>query len=141
ANYLEDARDGGRAYGDVRYLRLGNSPQHLALHDKLAAVTESEAALTFASGMAAISPTLLALLSAGDHLLIQDGVYGGTRTLLDDLARLGVRWTAIDAARPDTWSAALTPTTRAVYVEAISNPLMQVAALDEAAAFARANGL
>ena len=138
ANYLQaDAAD----YGDVRYLRLSNSPQQRALGNKLAAVEGAEAALALSSGMAAISSALLSVLSSGDHLLVQRNVYGGTATLLADLQRLGISSTVIDATDPSGWAAALRPETRAVYVEAISNPLLEVAALDEVVRFCAQHAL
>ncbi len=139
ANYLQDD---AQTYAGVRYLRLSNSPQHLALHAKLASIEESEAALSFASGMAAISTALLALLVPGDHVLVQASTYGGTATLLgEDLRSLGISHTEVDAARPETWPAALRPTTRVFYVEGISNPLMEVPDLPAVRDFARAHGL
>src|ERR1700756_150536 len=65
-------------YHDVRYIRLNNTPNHQLLHQKLAAIEGGEAALVTASGMAAITTSLLTLLGAGDHLLAQDCLYGGT---------------------------------------------------------------
>jgi cystathionine beta-lyase/cystathionine gamma-synthase len=129
-------------YHDVRYLRLNNTPNHVVLHDKLAALEGSQAALVAGSGMAAISATLLGVLSADDHLLAHDSLYGGTQSFLaHDLAALGIRCSFVDARRPDTWLEHLTDKTRAFYVEAITNPLMQVAALDDVARFARRHGL
>ena len=88
-------------YDDVRYLRLNNSPNHVALHDKLAAIEGAQAALVASSGMAAISTTLLSLLRPGDHLLAQRTLYGGTHDLVTELlARLGVAHTFIDAEDP-----------------------------------------
>ncbi|MGH9784549.1 MAG: PLP-dependent transferase, partial [Terriglobia bacterium] len=69
-------------YHDLKYIRLNNTPNHVALHEKLAALENAEAALVAASGMAAISTALLTVLSAGDHLLAQDCLYGGTHDLL-----------------------------------------------------------
>src|SRR3954463_13692269 len=71
-----------RGYHDIRYARLSNTPSHDALHGKLAALEEAEAALATASGMAAVSATLLSVLRAGDHVLAQEGVYGGTHDLM-----------------------------------------------------------
>ncbi|MBX2799561.1 MAG: aminotransferase class I/II-fold pyridoxal phosphate-dependent enzyme [Myxococcales bacterium] len=138
ANYLQ--QDAER-YDGVRYLRLANSPQQLALCRKLAAIEQAEDALALASGMAAISTALLSVLKAGDHLLVQRNLYGGTATLLDDLARLGITSTPIDASDPSSWAAAATDHTRAIYVEAISNPLLQVPALQDVVDFAEARGL
>src|SRR4249919_1226600 len=59
-------------YHDVKYVRLSNTPNHAALHAKLAALENAEAALVMASGMAAVSTALLTVLRAGDHLLAQN---------------------------------------------------------------------
>src|SRR5215472_3683480 len=73
---------GEESYHDVRYLRINNTPSQLALHAKLAALEGAAAALVTASGMAAITTTLLTVLSPGDHLLAQRCLYGGTHDLL-----------------------------------------------------------
>ena len=91
-------------YHDLRYIRLNNTPNHVVLHRKLAAIEGAEAALVTGSGMAAISTTLLTLLSAGDHMLAQDCLYGGTHDLLTaELPRLGIAIDFIDAADPKSW--------------------------------------
>src|SRR5438034_7018006 len=69
-------------YHALKYIRLNNTPNHVALHQKLAALENAEAALVTASGMAAISTTLLTVLSEGGHLLVQDCLYGGTHDLI-----------------------------------------------------------
>jgi cystathionine beta-lyase/cystathionine gamma-synthase len=133
---------GEGSYHDVRYLRTNNTPSQLALHAKLAALENSQAALVTASGMAAISTTLLTVLSAGDHLLAQSCLYGGTHDLLTrDFAQFGLAVDFIDADRPDSWPAKLRPKTRAIYVEAMTNPLLEVADLNAVVEFARARGL
>jgi cystathionine beta-lyase/cystathionine gamma-synthase len=132
----------GEGYHDVGYLRLSNSPNHEVLARRIAALEESESALVTGSGMAAISGTLLSLLSAGDHLLVQDCLYGGTSGLLNnDLRRLGITYDVIDPQAPDTWPAQVRPDTRVIYVETLTNPLIQMADLESVAAFARAHGL
>lgn len=133
----------GRA-GDheVRYARLSNTPNHEALGAKLAALEGTEAGLVTASGMAAISATLLSLVRAGDHVIAHESLYGGTLGLLtQDFAELGVAVTFVDANRPETFAGALRPNTRAFYVEAITNPLLHVVDFDAVVAFARAHGL
>jgi len=130
------------SYHDLRYLRTNNTPSQLALHGKIAALESAEAALVSASGMAAISTTLLALLSSGDHLLAQSCLYGGTHDLITgELPKLGIGADFIDAQRPDSWAALLRPTTRAIYVEAMTNPLLEVADLEAVVRFARARRL
>jgi cystathionine beta-lyase/cystathionine gamma-synthase len=129
-------------YHDLRYIRLNNTPNHVALHRKLAAIESAEAALVTGSGMAAISTTLLTLLSAGDHMLAQDCLYGGTHDLLTaELPRLGIAIDFIDAADPQTWRNRVRANTRAIYVETISNPLMQVGDLAAVVKFAREHNL
>ncbi len=133
---------GERSYHDLRYIRLSNTPNHDVLHLKLAALENAEAALVTASGMAAISATLLTLLRSGDHLLAQDCLYGGTHDLLTaELPALGIKTDFIDADDPVSWRERVTPRTRAIYVETVSNPLMRVPDLKAAVEFAAANGL
>src|SRR5262252_6524998 len=109
---------GATDYHDLQYIRLNNTPNHAALHAKLSALEGTEQALVAASGMAAISSTLLSLLAAGDHVLAHDGLYGGTYDLLTkDLPRLGIACTFVDANRPETWASQVTPRTRVFYVE------------------------
>ncbi len=130
------------AYHDIPYLRLNNSPNHAVLQAKLAALENAEAGLVTASGMAAISASLLALLAAGDHLLAQDCLYGGTYDFIHcDLRALGIHCDFIDAGDPGSWRRHLRENTRAVYVEAMTNPLLQVGDLAAVPGFARENGL
>ena len=129
---------GEASYHDLKYIRLNNTPTHTALHAKLAAMENGEAALSAASGMAAISTTLLTVLSPGDHLLAQDCLYGGTLDLLNtELAALGIETTYIDADAPASWPALVRPNTRAIYVESLTNPLLQIADLEAVVQFAR----
>jgi cystathionine beta-lyase/cystathionine gamma-synthase len=133
---------GEASYHDVRYIRLNNTPNHLALQEKLAALENAEAALVTASGMAAISTTLFALLSAGDHLLVQDCLYGGTHDLLTkDFAAFGLSYDFVDPDDPVSWKRKLRPNTKAIYVETMSNPLLQVGDLQAVAYFAREHDL
>jgi cystathionine beta-lyase/cystathionine gamma-synthase len=132
----------GEVYHDVGYLRLSNSPNHKVLAARIAALEESEAALVTGSGMAAISCTLLSILSNGDHMLVQDCLYGGTTGLINhDLHRFGISTTVIDPQAPDTWKGRLQKNTRLIYVETLTNPLIQLADLESVVTFARDNGL
>ena len=131
--------DGG---DELRYIRYNNTPNHRVLNLKLAALEGAEAALVTGSGMAAISTALLTVLAPGDHLLAQAGLYGGTHSFVTRvLPELGVSVDFIDANDPSSWAASLRPTTRAIYVESISNPLMDVGDLEAITAFAEAHGL
>jgi cystathionine beta-lyase/cystathionine gamma-synthase len=142
ANYV---MAGESTYDAVRYIRLSNSPNHLLLQSRLAVLENGEAAVVTGSGMAAISAAVLAFVGKGEHLLAQKTLYGGTQSLLDDDApRFGIETSAIDTADPrgaEAWSEALRPETRMVYVESISNPLMEVGDLESVVAFAKQHGL
>lgn len=133
---------GESSYHDIKYIRLNNTPNHRALHEKLAALENAEAALVTASGMAAITTSLLSLLSVGDHLLIQDCLYGGTHDFLThEFASLGLSYDLIDASDPQSWKSKLKSTTKAIYVETLSNPLLQIPDFNSVVEFARENGL
>ncbi len=129
-------------YHSLKYIRLNNTPNHVALHEKLLALENAEAALVTASGMAAISTTLLTMLSAGDHLLVQDCLYGGTHDFVTkDLGDFGIEYTFINADDPDSWKRQLRANTKAIYVETIGNPLLQVPDLQAVVDFAKASHL
>ncbi len=134
--------EGETDYHDVKYARLNNSPNHTVLHGKLAAISGAEAALVTASGMAAISTTLLSLLSHGDHLIAIDCLYGGTQTFVTkNLPRFGIEHTLVETSNVDSWSKALRPGSKVLYVEAMTNPTLRVPDLKRAVAFARAHNL
>jgi cystathionine beta-lyase/cystathionine gamma-synthase len=133
---------GETSYHDLGYIRLNNTPNHKALHTKLAALEGAEEALIAASGMAAISTALLTVLSTGDHLLAQSTLYGGTHDLIThDFPKLGIAVDLIDADDASSWPSKLRPNTKAIYVEAMTNPLLAVADLEAVVAFARTNNL
>ncbi len=129
-------------YHDLKYIRLNNTPNHIALHQKLAALENAEAALVTASGMAAISTALLTVLSSGDHLLAQDCLYGGTHDFITkDFSSFGMSFDFINGNDPDSWKKKLKPRTKAIYVETMTNPLLQVADLKAVVDFAKNHGL
>ncbi|PSQ89033.1 MAG: cystathionine beta-lyase [Bacteroidetes bacterium QS_4_64_154] len=125
-----------------RYVRYNNSPNHETLHDKLAALAQTESALVTASGMAAISSALLSLLGAGDHLVAPRGLYGGTLDLFDDLLpHFDIRHTLVAEDTPEAWAAAVRPNTTVLYAESIANPLLKVPDLAAMVDFADAHDL
>ena len=94
---------GGGDYHNLRYIRLNNTPNHTALHKKLSALENAEDAIVTSSGMSAISTALLAVLSAGDHLLVQDSLYGGTHDLITkDFRAFGIEYDFINSDDPDS---------------------------------------
>lgn len=132
----------GEDYHDIKYMRLSNSPNHQVLGAKLAALESADAAVVTTSGMAAITTIFHSLLTTGDHVIFQDCLYGGTYDYARrEFGRHGLTCDFVAGDRPDTWADALRPETRMIYVEAITNPLVQVADLEAVVAFARAHEL
>ena len=137
---FESTREGN--YHDIPYLRLNNSPNHLALHSKLASLEQTEAGLVTASGMAAITTALLSVLKSGDHLLVQNGLYGGTHTFItNDLPDFGVSYDFVDLNDPQEWQAKLNENTQGFYCESMTNPLLKVGDLKSVVAFCQQNSL
>jgi methionine-gamma-lyase len=141
--WAEDAEQFARAAvsrrGQDFYTRYGN-PNHAQVGAVVAELEHTEAAMVTASGMAALTTAVLALVSAGDHVIGQKSTYGGTASvLLNLLPRLGVTSTLVDQADPEAFEKALTPQTRLILVESPSNPLLQVADLRAVAELARAH--
>ena len=134
--------DGEAGYDEIPYIRLNNTPNQQAVAKKLAALENAEAAVVTSSGMAAISTALLTFLSAGDHLLIQDCLYGGTHHLItEDFPAFGIDFDFVNGSDPQSWAEKRRPNTRAIYLETISNPLLRVPDVRAAVEFARSNGL
>ncbi|HEY5998977.1 MAG TPA: PLP-dependent transferase [bacterium] len=128
------------AFGKYDYGRSGN-PTREALEETLAALEGGTVACAFASGMAAISTTLL-LFAPGDHLVVCEDVYGGTyRALTKIFSHWGLAATFVDATDPASIAAAIRPETRALFLETPSNPLLKITDLRAAAALARERGL
>ena len=133
---------GQTSYHDLRYIRLNNTPNHAVLHAKLAALENAEAALVAGSGMAAISATLFTVLAAAGICSRRTAFTAARTTCSSRSSRAtGCRWISSTATSRRTWREALRPNTKAIYVEAMSNPLLQVSDLQAAVDFAAENGL
>ncbi|MFN2557856.1 MAG: cystathionine gamma-synthase [Nitriliruptorales bacterium] len=127
------------AHRGYEYARTAN-PTRTALEACLASLEGAERCVTFASGMAAID-AVLRLLEPGDHLVLADDVYGGTwRLVAKVLARSRISHTTVDLTDLDAVAAAFTPTTRAVWAETPSNPLLKVCDLGALATLAHERG-
>lgn len=108
------------------YTRL-NNPTNDVLEQRLAALEGGIAAVVTASGTAAISTTFLTLLKTGDHIVASSSLYGGTYNLLNvTLPRLGITTTFVDPSKPENFSEAVKENTRAVFVESLGNPKLDV---------------
>src|SRR5438132_12858067 len=129
-------------YHDIEYIRFNNTPNARVFNAKLAAIEGAENALVASSGMAAISTTLLTFLHNGDHLLVQNclycfSCYGDPK----DLHTFGISYDFIDGSDPESWERKRRPNTKAIYVETMTNPLLEVADHKAVVKFARAHGL
>lgn len=123
------------------YRRFGN-PTQRRLEKVVAALEGADSGLATASGMGALTTTVLALLSAGDHIVSQRSAYGGTLTLLQKVApRFGIEATFVDQTDPSAFEHAITPRTRLVLLETPSHPLLQLTDLGAVAEIARARGV
>ena len=121
------------------YARSGN-PTRTAYEAAVAALEEGTWGLAFASGMGATS-TLLYLLSAGDHVVAADDLYGGTYRLFDKvLRRFGIAFTFVDMTDPEKVTAAIRPATRMVWIETPTNPLLKIVDIAAVAERTRAAG-
>ena len=133
------AQDGPGEHRGFEYGRTRN-PTRDALQGCLAAREGARHGLAFASGLAA-ADALLHLLSAGDHVLASDDVYGGTFRIFDKVfRRLGLEFSSVDMTDPAKVARALRPTTRLVWIESPTNPLLKIVDLAAVAALARAAG-
>ena len=116
----------GNAEGCYLYSRH-SSPSNLYLSQALAAMEGTEAANVAASGMGAITTTLLQLCKAGDHIVSSRTIYGGTYAFMKNfLPNLGITTTFIDSTKHELVEAAITPNTKVLYCETVSNPLLEV---------------
>lgn len=122
------------------YSRSGN-PTRQAVEEYIALLEGGARGFAFASGMAAISTTFL-LLSAGEHVIVTEDVYGGTYRLLTTiLDRLGIESTFVDMTDFEAVKSALKPNTKAVFMETPSNPTLKITNVRETTAWAKDNGL
>jgi len=119
------------------YTRL-NNPTNDILEKRLAALDNGIGAAVFASGTSAIATALLTLLRAGDHIVASNSLYGGTYNLLNvTLPRLGIQTTFVDAQDPEKIAEALEENTRAIFIESIGNPKLDVLDIEAISAKAK----
>ncbi len=127
---------------EVLYTRYGNNPNQVSLARKYALLEGAEEASFLASGMAATALAHLAILRPGDHLVASRWVYGGTRRLFDEeFGRLGIAVSYADPSQPRQWRKLLRKTTRAIFLEVVTNPTMRVVDLDLVSQVARDTGV
>ncbi|MBS1949373.1 MAG: Cystathionine gamma-lyase [Cytophagales bacterium] len=123
---------------EVLYPRYYNTPNQTAVIKKIAALENAEDGLLFSSGMAAIMTSLFALLKQGDHILFQLDLYGGTHyAALHELKRYGIDYTMEDASDLKKFKSAIRPTTKVIYIETPSNPLLKITDIKAVAKIAK----
>jgi cystathionine beta-lyase/cystathionine gamma-synthase len=126
---------------DRYYTRWGNPTITLA-EQTVAALEGTEAALVFASGMGAITTTILSLLKAGDHIVAQRDLYGGvTKFFSEWLPKLGIETTLVDTTEYEQYARAIRPSTKLLYLESPTNPALRIVDIKKTAALARQHGL
>ncbi|MFD2602804.1 aminotransferase class I/II-fold pyridoxal phosphate-dependent enzyme [Flavobacterium suzhouense] len=131
----------GNAEGCYLYSRH-SSPSNLYLGQALAAMEGTETANVAASGMGAITPVLLQLCAAGDHIVTSRTIYGGTYAFMKNfLPKLNINTTFVDITKLDVVEAAITPNTKVLYCETVSNPLLEVADIESLAKIAKKHNL
>lgn len=122
------------------YARYGN-PTTRMFEERIAAIEGTEDAFATASGMAAVNGALTSLLRAGDHVVSSRALFGSCLYILEDvLMRFGVKVTFVDGADLDQWKAAVTPGTKAVFFESVSNPTLELIDIAAVSRIAHAAG-
>lgn len=131
----------GNAEGCYLYSRH-SSPSNLYLGQALAAMEGTETANVAASGMGAITPVLLQLCAAGDHIVSSRTIYGGTYAFMKNfLPKLNIKTAFVDITKLDVVEAAITPSTKVLYCETVSNPLLEVADIEGLSKIAKKHNL
>src|SRR5712672_1706417 len=122
---------------DHFYTRYGN-PTNTVAEKTIAELEGVDAALTFASGMGAITTTLMALLKSGDHVVAQRDIYGGvTKFLSKWLPKMGIETTFVDTTDYEQHESAIRPNTKLLYLESPTNPTLRVVDFKKVSALAR----
>lgn len=138
ARHLAEVFQGKRAgYNYGRQL----NPTVTALQNRITKMEDGIATIAFATGMAAISSTMLSLLKSGDHLVASAFLFGNTNSFFGTLQRLGIEVTFVDATSTDAVAAAIKSNTRIVFVETIANPVTQIADLQGIGDLCESKGL
>jgi cystathionine gamma-synthase len=126
---------------DHYYTRYGN-PTNTAAEKTIAELEGVDAALTFASGMGAVTTTIMALLKSGDHVVAQRDIYGGVNKFLSQwLPKMGIETTFVDTTDYEQHARAIRPNTKLLYLESPTNPTLRVVDFKKVAAVARQHKL
>ena len=126
----------------MRYPRYFNTPNQAFLAKKLAALEHTESALIFGSGMAAISAMLLTFLKSGDHLVIQNTLYGGASNFIrEEFPKYGIEFTFTDGYKVSDFESAIQSNTKVIHIETPSNPLLTITDIKGVAELAKSKNI
>ena len=121
-----------------RYPRYFNTPNQEMLHKKIAALEKTEDALIFGSGMAAISAALFAFLKKGDHVVVQQVIYGGTYNfIVSEFEKFGIEYSFTESDKVEEFKALIKKNTKVLYIETPSNPLLGITDIKAISALAK----
>lgn len=133
------------AFDDVdvkRYPRYFNTPNQEGLCKKIAALEHAETALIFGSGMAAVSTALLAFLKVGDHVVLQQTLYGGTYNLVtEEFEKYGIAYSFTEGWEPKDFEDKIQKNTKVIYIETPSNPLLTITDIEGVANIAKKHNI
>ena len=133
------------AFEDVdikRYPRYFNTPNQMGLSQKIAALEHAETAMIFGSGMAAISTSLLAYLNAGDHVVLQNTLYGGTYNfVVEEFPKYGIGYSFTKGSLSTDFEAEINENTKVIFIETPSNPLLTITDLNAISQLSKKYGL
>lgn len=131
------------AFDDVdvkRYPRYYNTPNQEFLSKKIAALENTEGAMIFSSGMAAISHSMMAFLKKGDHVILQQVIYGGTYNfVVKEFEKFGIEYSFTDSHDVEDFKALIQSNTKIIYIETPSNPLLGITDLEALSVLAKEN--
>lgn len=125
-----------------RYPRYFNTPNQEMLAKKIAALEKTENALIFGSGMAAVSTTLFAFLQKGDHIVLQQTLYGGTYNfVVEEFDKFGIEYSFTESLSIESFEEKIKKNTKVIYIETPSNPLLTITDMKAVAKLAKKNGI
>ncbi|MDY7396702.1 aminotransferase class I/II-fold pyridoxal phosphate-dependent enzyme [Aureibaculum sp. 2210JD6-5] len=125
-----------------RYPRYFNTPNQQAVAQKIAALENAEAGLIFGSGMAAISTTLFSFSKQGDHVVLQNEIYGGTFNLIvEEFDKMGIEYSFTNGIETNHFEDKIKPNTKVIYIETPSNPLLSITDIEAVVTLAKKHGI
>lgn len=124
------------------YPRYFNTPNQMAVTEKLRILENGDSAMVLSSGMAAISTVLFAILKKGDHAIFQNDLYGGTyHAIITEMEKYGISYSFVNAESKEELTQSLRNETKLIFIETPSNPLLKITDVRMVADFAKSNGI